>query len=196
MQLAGGGCPRWADCRHKAGRLKASPKKLAALFYLRNQLQLFLSSPFFSMPYHVFMKRWLSIILHLLCATVLIAAAPAAAPQPAPQPVTGAGEDFVPPRDEISPAQEQAMWEEIKRNIETLRSMGALAAPNAAQAVTYNFPLRMAPGLPDYAGFRVSAFADHNPAGGPVLDYNGGTRTYDGHRGTDYALYPFRDRKS
>jgi hypothetical protein len=24
-----------------------------------------------------------------------------------------------------------------------------------------------------------------------VLDYNGGTRTYDGHRGTDYALYPF-----
>jgi murein DD-endopeptidase MepM/ murein hydrolase activator NlpD len=164
---------------------------LAALFYLRNQLQLFLSYPFFSMRYHVFMKRWLSVILHLLCATVLIAATPAAAPPPAPQPVTGAGEDFVPPRDEISPAQEQAMWEEIKRNIATLRSMGALAAPDAAQAVTYNFPLRMAPGLPDYAGFRVSAFADHNPASGPVLDYNGGARTYDGHHGTDYALYPF-----
>jgi hypothetical protein len=105
--------------------------------------------------------------------------------------VTGAGEDFLPPRDEISPAQEQAMWEEIQRNIETLRSMGALAPLNTAQAVTYNFPLRMAPGLPDYAGFRVSAFADHNPASGPVLDYNGGARTYDGHRGTDYALYPF-----
>jgi len=24
-----------------------------------------------------------------------------------------------------------------------------------------------------------------------VLDYNGGTRTYDGHHGTDYALWPF-----
>jgi murein DD-endopeptidase MepM/ murein hydrolase activator NlpD len=28
-----------------------------------------------------------------------------------------------------------------------------------------------------------------------VLDYNGGTRTYDTHRGTDYALSPFRWNK-
>jgi murein DD-endopeptidase MepM/ murein hydrolase activator NlpD len=45
--------------------------------------------------------------------------------------------------------------------------------------------------LSDYAGFRVSAFSDHNPTGGQVLDYNSGTRTYDAHRGTDYALWPF-----
>jgi murein DD-endopeptidase MepM/ murein hydrolase activator NlpD len=48
----------------------------------------------------------------------------------------------------------------------------------------------MIPGLPDYAGFKVSAFSDHDPASG-VLDYSGGERTYDGHRGTDYGLWPF-----
>ena len=83
------------------------------------------------------------------------------------------------------------MWEEIQTNIQALRSAGLVAAPNSVKAVTYNFPLRLAPGLPDYAGFRVSAFADHNPATGQALDYNTGTRTYDGHRGTDYALWPF-----
>ena len=120
-----------------------------------------------------------------------MAATPAAAPPPTFQPVIGEGLEVVPPGDEITPAEEQAMWDEIQRNLETLRSQHALAEPNAAQSVTYNFPLRLAPGLPDYAGFRASAFVDHDPASGQVLDYNGGTRTYDGHHGTDYALWPF-----
>jgi murein DD-endopeptidase MepM/ murein hydrolase activator NlpD len=97
-------------------------------------------------------------------------------------------------RDDISPAQEQAMWNEIRRNVAMLREQGLLATADvtsAAQAVTYTFPLRTAPGLPDYAGFRVSAFVDHNAAAVQVLDYNGGSRTYDGHHGTDYALWPF-----
>ena len=119
------------------------------------------------MQYDGVMNRCLSLILCMICTTGLI----------------GGGE--------ISPAQEQAMWEEIQRNIAALRDAGALAPLDAAQSVTYDFPLRMAPGLPDYAGFRVSAFADHNPTSGQVLDYNGGARTYDGHRGTDYALWPF-----
>lgn len=83
------------------------------------------------------------------------------------------------------------MLAEIQHNLAQLRQAGLLAAPTAGPAVPYNFPLRLAAGLPDYAGFRVSAFADHNAASGQVMDYNGGTRTYDGHRGTDYALWPF-----
>jgi murein DD-endopeptidase MepM/ murein hydrolase activator NlpD len=149
------------------------------------------------MRYNVFMNRWLSLILHVICIAGLIGGLTPAIipPQPTPQPVVVGGEDLDMPRDEISPAEEQAMWEEIQRNIATLRDAGALAVPNAAQTVTYNIPLRMAPGLPDYAGFRVSAFADHNPTSGQLLDYNSGTRTYDGHRGTDYALYPFNWNK-
>lgn len=83
------------------------------------------------------------------------------------------------------------MWTEIQRNLALLRGVGALAAPDALQAVALSWPLRMAPGLADYAGFRISAFADHDPASGQVRDYHGGARTYDGHRGTDIALYPF-----
>lgn len=97
------------------------------------------------------------------------------------------------PRDEPSPAQEQALWAEIRSSVAMLRSTGVLASPDASQTVTYDFPLRLAPGLPDYAGFRISAFSDHNAAVGTtqVLDYNNGNRTYDGHRGTDIALWPF-----
>jgi hypothetical protein len=90
--------------------------------------------------------------------------------------------------DQISPVEEQAMWEEIQHNITRLRETGALPALSNGPAVTYAFPLRLAPGLSDYAGFRVSAFPDHDVGSGQVLDYNGGARTYDGHRGTDYAL--------
>jgi murein DD-endopeptidase MepM/ murein hydrolase activator NlpD len=143
------------------------------------------------------MNRRLSLILSTICITgLMLGTTPVVIPpRPTPQPIASGGEEVDVPRDELSPAQEQAMWEEIQRNIAMLRARGTLAAPDTAQAVTYNFPLRLAPGLPDYAGFRVSAFVDHHPASGQVLDYNGGTRTYDGHRGTDYALYPFNWNK-
>lgn len=139
------------------------------------------------------MNRSRSLLLYILCLiSLIVAPLPAILPyRPALPPVIADGEEVDTPRDELSPAQEQAMWEAIQRNLALLRSAGTLPAPDAAQVVTYDFPLRLAPGSPDYAGFRVSAFADHNSASGQVLDYNGGERTYDGHHGTDYALYPF-----
>jgi len=139
------------------------------------------------------MNHWHSFMLRLLCVAILMAATMFVLPsvRSDAQPVIADSKTFEPPYEEQSPAQEQAMWAEIQHNIAWLRSAGRLTAPATVQMVTYDFPLRLAPGLPDYAGFRVSAFVDHNPASGQVLDYNGGTRTYDGHRGTDYALYPF-----
>lgn len=139
--------------------------------------------------YNTFMNRKLLLTLRLLCACALLVGPTFI--HHLPLPAAANSGDFESPHDELSPAQEQAMWDEIQRNLATLRSAGLLAAPDTSQTVTYNFPLRLAPGLPDYAGFRVSAFVDHNPASGQVLDYNNGARTYDGHRGTDYALYPF-----
>jgi hypothetical protein len=122
------------------------------------------------------LNRWLYILLYLTTwAALLIAGTTPAATLPRPDlpPSTACVGNFEPPRDEISPAEEQALWEEIQRNLALLRGAGALAAPKAAQAVAYSFPLRLAPGLPDYAGFRVSAFADHHPASGQVLYHNG-----------------------
>jgi murein DD-endopeptidase MepM/ murein hydrolase activator NlpD len=143
------------------------------------------------------MQRWriavfrITRVLALLVGATPTWALPMASPPP---PTVNAPSNFElgdPPLDELSPAQEAAMWAEIQHNVLWLRRAGWLAEPNPSITVTYNFPLQMAPGLPDYAGFRVSAFSDHNAATGQVLDYNGGARTYDGHRGTDYALYPF-----
>ena len=139
------------------------------------------------------MNRWLTLIFCVVYLTGMPGYQPPAfiPIPPIPAIVEDQSENSAPSGDEISPAQEQAMWEDITRNIEILRSKGALAIPDTSQNVTYTFSLRMSPGLPDSAGFRVSAFADHNPSTGSVVDYNGGTRTYDGHRGTDYALWPF-----
>lgn len=130
---------------------------------------------------------WLSICLSV---TLLTGPSPAA-PPPGPTPSDGFAEADGLAFEHPSPAQDAAMWEAIQRNRAQLHRAGVLAPPDTALAITYGFPLRLAPGLPDAAGFRVSAFADHQAAGGQVLDYAGGARTYDGHHGTDYALWPF-----
>jgi hypothetical protein len=140
------------------------------------------------------MPNWSSSFIRFTCVFLWMAAyllPDAVLPWHDRQAVAAAGEIEKLPRGELSPPGEQTMQEEIQHNIEMLQNQGLLKAPREAQAVTYTFPLRLAPGQPDYAGFRVSAFADHNSTGGQVLDYNGGTRTYDSHRGTDYALWPF-----
>lgn len=93
--------------------------------------------------------------------------------------------------DNLSVAEEHAMWQAIRNNVDALKRQELIPKSAEAAASNYMFPLQLAPGLPDAAGFRVSAFSDHNPSVGAVLDYNGGTRTYDGHRGTDLALSPW-----
>ncbi|MDA0242029.1 MAG: peptidoglycan DD-metalloendopeptidase family protein [Chloroflexi bacterium] len=141
------------------------------------------------------MKRWFWLVLGMAWFIGLWGSATAAlTPPPPTPPVFGGGaNDEEVPHDEFSAEQEQAMWAEIQHNLAWLRHAGLWPAADTV-AVSYNFPLRMVSGLPDYDGFRVSAFADHNPTGG-ATDYNGGTRTYNGHRGTDYALYPFNWNK-
>lgn len=136
------------------------------------------------------MKPRMPSLLALIGLVVVLAQPVRAEPLP-PPPAPAADAMDAPPHDALAPAAEQAMWGEIRHNLAELQRAGARGRSDIAQAVTYAFPLRMAAGQPDYAGFRVSAFADHSPAAGQVLDYNGGARTYDGHRGTDYALWPF-----
>jgi murein DD-endopeptidase MepM/ murein hydrolase activator NlpD len=115
--------------------------------------------------------------------------------------MAGGNDNVGQPFDHISPTAEKLMWEDIQRNIAALKEQGLLAIPDGAQSlsatpvVTYSFPLRMAPGRSDFAGFRVSAYVDNDPTVGQVLDYNGGARTYDGHHGTDYAIWPFNWNK-
>lgn len=138
------------------------------------------------MPRH----RWLSAALLPLVLAMLPAGAATSSARPLDAPVADA-RDAAPPVDNRSPAQERAMLDAIRRNVDALRRAGVLAPVVGAQAVTFGLPLRLAPGVPGDAGYFVSALADHDPAAGAVLDYHGGNRTYDGHRGIDFALWPF-----
>lgn len=125
----------------------------------------------------------------LIVAWLLVGPAHASPPVPAAAPNPAGGFDT--PRDNLSPAAERAMLDTIRRNVAALRRAGLPAPSRQAAAVTFDFPLRLVPGLRGEAGHYVSALADHDPAAGKVLDYHGGARTYDGHRGVDLALWPF-----
>ena len=63
------------------------------------------------------------------------------------------------------------------------------------ETVAMQWPLRAAENLEDCSYYRVSAYVDHNSASGAYQDYDCGTNTYDGHRGTDIASWPFNFHK-
>jgi hypothetical protein len=64
---------------------------------------------------------------------------------------------------------------------------GPSPAPAAVSYPLYAWPLAIPPG--DDLVF--VNYVDHDPASG-ILDYEGGSHAYDGHRGTDYTLLNFR----
>ncbi len=54
-----------------------------------------------------------------------------------------------------------------------------------------SWPLKTAAGLTDCGYYFIGAYVDQNSASGVFKDWNCGTRTYDGHGGTDIAIWPF-----
>jgi hypothetical protein len=69
-----------------------------------------------------------------------------------------------------------------------------LVFPSASQAqpaptVRFSWPLAWPLSDPR---LRITNYYDHDPSPG-ILDYNGGTMTYDGHRGTDINVNSFQD---
>src|SRR5688572_5394342 len=56
--------------------------------------------------------------------------------------------------------------------------------------VLLNWPLRQSSNYHDPGYYFISNHVDHDPSSG-LLDYFGLERTYDGHDGTDIAIYPY-----
>ena len=54
------------------------------------------------------------------------------------------------------------------------------------------WPVRKSSTVAYHEVWTISNYVDQDTASGSILDYYGGSRTYDGHRGTDIALTPFR----
>ncbi|MDB5282467.1 MAG: hypothetical protein JWO06_1542 [Bacteroidota bacterium] len=70
------------------------------------------------------------------------------------------------------------------------RQLLGLTTPRSTAVTALGWPLQAAGNLPDCSFYFISAGVDHDTTTG-ILDYNCGSRTYDGHAGTDIAIFPF-----
>ncbi|MFM2392728.1 MAG: hypothetical protein RLZZ546_710 [Bacteroidota bacterium] len=85
----------------------------------------------------------------------------------------------------------------IKReNIESMKKLGIYEKRTLdnRMVVSLGWPLKQSNGFNDPSYWLISNFVDHNPGSG-ILDYNCGNRTYNGHMGTDFAVWPFMWQK-
>lgn len=87
-------------------------------------------------------------------------------------------------------AQEYADLE--KHCAENLQLLGLPVITERAVATTsLSWPLRLANGVNDCSYYAITAYVDQNTTAGAVQDWNCGSNTYDSHRGTDIAAFPY-----
>ena len=88
---------------------------------------------------------------------------------------------------------EEMREEIIRTNITNIRKLklDTQVSNNSRMLVLLDWPLRQANEFQDNDYYLITNFVDQNPASGSVRDYNCGTRTYDGHKGTDIVIWPF-----
>ena len=88
----------------------------------------------------------------------------------------------------------KVLKQQIAVNREALIRSGKLKENRNALPPMFIWPMEQAPHF-DYPGFyAISNYVDHDPTTN-TQDYNCGTRTYDGHNGTDVRTAPFRWNK-
>ncbi len=104
----------------------------------------------------------------------------------------GGGQYIFPENDEKCLSEEDRIIikAQIAESRQALKRSGKLQEANEEQIVLFDWPLQQNPSLGwnDYYG--ISNYVDQNNSGA-LLDYNCGTRTYNGHKGTDYFTWPF-----
>ena len=84
----------------------------------------------------------------------------------------------------------------VKRLQENKKALG-LIAPADSQGtppVSLSFPLTGSAHFNDFGFHAIANFVDHDN-GSNIVDYNCGDTTYNGHKGTDYFLWPFEWNK-
>lgn len=104
----------------------------------------------------------------------------------------GESGEFIPNTAEM-PCISPELHEEIRlQNIRNAEELGLRPekTERGPNLVSFNWPLKQASGYTDPSYYIISNFVDHNSGGG-LLDYDCGTRTYNGHNGTDIVIWPF-----
>lgn len=111
---------------------------------------------------------------------------------PSVQPIAG-GAFEIEHTECLSPAARATIQRQNEENITRLEQEGAFTQlRQSPQIVAFDWPLRQATGFdadPSYYG--ISNFVDQN-TGTNFEDYNCGTRSYNGHKGTDIFTWPFQ----
>ena len=88
----------------------------------------------------------------------------------------------------------QQIKRQIAINRRALIKSGKLKPAASRQPPMFIWPLQQAQGFDDPGYYAISNYLDQDPTSG-TLDYNCGTRTYNGHNGTDVRIVPFRWNK-
>lgn len=103
----------------------------------------------------------------------------------------GGGAHLALPSDELGPTERARIERNLRESLDTLRFQGRISPRAALAPVPFIWPLAPAPGFAHYGYHGISNFVDQNPSSGSLLDYQCNSRTYDGHRGTDFFTWPF-----
>ena len=89
----------------------------------------------------------------------------------------------------ITTQQYEAIEKQCAENIQLFGMAGA--GQKTSMVTVLGWPLKAANGLSDCSFYNIAAYVDQNTNAGAFTDFNCGTRTYDGHKGTDIAITPF-----
>ncbi len=89
---------------------------------------------------------------------------------------------------EITPQQYEMIEKRCNENVKLL---GLDKITKSNETVLFDMPVKAASGLSDCGYQYTGANVDQDNTTGSIKDYNCGTNTYDGHKGTDFVIWPF-----
>lgn len=87
----------------------------------------------------------------------------------------------------ITPEEYAMIEKRCNENVQSLK----LLKRTSPGIVSLDWPLKPSSDLHDCSYYMISAYVDQNTTTGVFQDFNCGTNTYDGHRGTDIAIWPY-----
>lgn len=105
----------------------------------------------------------------------------------------GGGEYVMEKTECLTPQERAGIEQMLAENIAELKNKGIDLTPSGQESmvVSFDWPLRKTAALPWFSYYGISNYVDQNLTAGNLLDYNCGSRTYDGHFGTDIFTWPF-----
>lgn len=89
----------------------------------------------------------------------------------------------------ITPQEYATLNNEVNDNLKKLSIIKTTNKKNLATSLIW--PLRLAAGFSQCEYHFIGAYVDQNTATSAIQDFDCGTNTYDGHHGTDIAIWPY-----